>query len=58
MTQDQILKKGVILHANKVDFPDKPSISTASKEFIQNCCQYFQDERYDIKQAYEAALKL
>lgn len=58
MTQDQILKRQVILNANKVEFPDKPQVSAETKAFIKNCLVYFQDERYNIDQAYQAALKL
>lgn len=58
MTQDQILRKGVILNAYNVDFPEKPFVSQESKDFIKKCLTYFQDERYDIDQAYLAAQKL
>jgi tousled-like kinase len=58
MTQDQILKKQVILKAHKIEFPDKPSVSQETKDYIKNCLVYFQDERFNIDQAYNAAQNL
>ena len=54
MTQDQIMKKEVILSAHEVKFPPKPSISEGVKKFIKKCLTYFQDDRYDVMQAYKA----
>lgn len=54
MSQDQLLRREVILKAHSVEFPLRPSISKESKDFIRNCLKYFQDERYDILDAYKA----
>lgn len=52
MTQNEVYKKNVMLNAHKVTFPPKPNITQESKEFILNCLQYYQEDRYDVFEAY------
>lgn len=54
MSQEQILKREIILSAVKVNFPAKPQITKETKSFIENCLQYFQEDRYDVLDAYNA----
>ena len=50
-TQEQILQAGTIRDAKKVDFPQKPALSSEAKEFICKCLSYRQSERPDVMQA-------
>lgn len=40
MTQERILKEGIMLKAFSLDFPPKPVVSGEVKEFIKKCLEY------------------
>ena len=52
MSQNEVFSQNVILNAHKVNFPNKPNISQESKEFIKNCLKYYQEDRYDVFEAF------
>ena len=53
MSQEHILKSGTVLHATKVEIPDKPVVSEAAKEFIRRCLTYSQDLRPTVEKLCE-----
>lgn len=52
MSQERIIKEGVILNARKVDFPDTPLVSIECKEFIKKCLEYNVEKRYSTREAF------
>lgn len=58
MSQERILKEGIILNLKEVEFPAKPTISVETKDFIERCLQYFQENRIDVLEAWELINKL
>lgn len=53
MSQEKILKEGIILKATNITFPSKPSLSDNCKEFIKGCLKYNQEFRFSVKEAHE-----
>ena len=51
MSQNNILKQGVILNAFDVEFPSFPAVSEGAKAFIRNCLAYKIEDRLDPLQA-------
>jgi len=58
MSQERILKEGIILNLKDVEFPSKPSVSAETKDFIERCLEYFQENRIDVIEAWELINKL
>ena len=58
MSQERILKEGIILNLKEVEFPSKPAVSQETKEFIEKCLEYFQENRINVKEAWELINKL
>lgn len=58
MSQERILKEGIILNTKEVEFPSKPAISAETKDFIEKCLEYFQENRIDVIDAWELINKL
>jgi tousled-like kinase len=52
MSQNQLLQEQVILKSRQVNFPIKPLVPKEAQDFIRHCLSYYQDERYDIRQAF------
>jgi len=46
--QEQLLHKGTMLRAHKVDFPPKPKVTPEAKSFVQTCLTYRQADRPDV----------
>lgn len=55
MSQDKILKEGVILKSVRVTFPPKAGISQEAKDLITKCLAYSEIDRYDVEQVYHAS---
>ena len=57
LSQNEIVQRGVILMASKIDFPvdlcKKLRISEGAKDFISECMKYNPDERLTPFQALE-----
>ena len=53
LTQERILKEGIMLKAHYVNFPAKPNISNETKHFIKKALSYNQEDRIDVFEAYE-----
>ena len=53
LTQERILKEGIMLKAYHVQFPNKPNVSKETKEFIKQALAYNQEDRLDVFQAYQ-----
>ena len=51
-SQMAIVRDQTILNARQVQFPAKPQVSDACKDFIRNCLSYHHQDRYDVYQAY------
>lgn len=58
MSQERILKEGIMLNVKEVEFPLKPAISAETKDFIERCLEYFQENRIDVMEAAELINKL
>ena len=58
MSQERIKSEKVILRIKSINFPDKPSISQDTKDFIKQCLTYDQNERIDIFAAYSLFSKI
>lgn len=58
MSQERILKEGIMLNVKEVEFPSKPTVSSETKEFIERCLEYFQENRIDVMEACELINKL
>lgn len=54
MTQEKIFQENIIKKAKKVEFPEKPQVSTECKEFIKKCLSYNKFERFDISTAWNS----
>ncbi len=52
MSQERILKEGLMLKVLELKFPSKPSVSAESKSFIKKCLEYYQEKRLDVCEAY------
>ena len=52
MSQERILKEGLILNAKKVEFPEVTGVSLECKEFIRKCLEYDVNKRMNIQEAY------
>lgn len=53
ISQERILKEGIILNTKEVEFPEKPAVSDEIKTFIGRCLEYFQEIRIDVIEAWE-----
>lgn len=53
LTQERILKEGIMLKAHFVKFPSKPNISNETKYFIKKALAYNQEDRMDVFEAHE-----
>lgn len=53
MSQERILKEGLMLKVLDLEFPSKPNISENSKLFIRRCLEYYEDKRINVFEAYE-----
>lgn len=53
LTQERILKEGIMLKAHYVNFPSKPNISNETKYFIKKALAYNQEDRMDVFEAHE-----
>lgn len=51
-SQMAIVRDQTILNARQVQFPSKPSISDACKDFIRRCLAYHHQDRYDVYESY------
>jgi len=58
MSQERILKEGIMLNLKEVEFPVKPAVSAETKDFIERCLEYFQENRIDVLEAWELINKL
>ena len=58
MSQERILKEGIILNLKEVEFPVRPAVSSETKDFIEKCLEYFQENRLDVMEAWELINKL
>ena len=54
MSQERILKEGIMLKAYSFEFPAKPAVSTEIKDFIRKCLEYNQELRYNVFEAWNA----
>ena len=57
LSQERILKEGVMLRARQVVFPARPNISHDTKTFIQRALSYHQEDRLDVFQAAQLLSK-
>ena len=57
MSQERILKEGIMLKAYSFDFPAKPAVSTEIKDFIKKCLEYNQELRLTVFEAYNLLSK-
>lgn len=57
MTQERILKEGIMLKAYSLDFPAKPTVTTETKDFIKKCLEYHQESRYNVFEAWNCLNK-
>jgi tousled-like kinase len=57
LTQNDIMRRKIMLNAKKVEFPPKPTVSKEMKEFIERCLCYNKEDRIDINEAYEMFCK-
>lgn len=53
LSQDSMLKSETMLKATKVEFPPKPVVSDAAKDFIRRCLTYSQDLRPTVEKLCE-----
>ena len=53
LSQDNMLKSETVLRATKVEFPSKPVVSDAAKDFIRRCLTYSQDLRPTVEKLCE-----
>lgn len=53
LSQNEILRRKVMLAAKKVEFPAKPSVSNEIKDFVKRCLCYSKEDRIDIAEAYD-----
>ena len=53
LSQERILKEGIMLKAHTVNFPSKPNVSTETKEFIKKALAYNQEDRLDVFEAFQ-----
>lgn len=58
MSQERILKEGIMLNVKEVEFPIKPAVSAETKDFIERCLEYFQENRIDVFEAWDLINKL
>jgi hypothetical protein len=58
MTQERILKEGIMLKAYSLDFPAKPAVAPETKEFIKKCLEYHQENRFNVFEAWAFLNKL
>ena len=49
LSQETMLKAETVLRATKVDFPPKPVVSDAAKDFIRRCLTHSQQLRPDVE---------
>jgi tousled-like kinase len=52
MSQNKIFHEGIIVSANKAEFPNEPCISDEAKKFIYRCLEYHQEARLSVNEAY------
>ena len=52
LSQERILKDGIMLKAHSVTFPNRPNVSEDTKEFIRKALEYHQEDRMDVEAAY------
>lgn len=57
LSQERILKEGVMLRARQVDFPSRPNVSQETKNFIERALAYHQEDRLDVFQAAQLLSK-
>ena len=57
MTQERILKEGIMLKAYSLDFPAKPTVTPETKDFIKKCLEYHQESRYNVFEAWNCLNK-
>lgn len=53
MSQERILKEGLMLKVMNLEFPSKPNISDFTKDFIRKCLEYHQENRLDVFEAFD-----
>lgn len=53
LSQDHMLKSETMLKATKVEFPAKPQVSDAAKDFIRRCLTYSQELRPTVEKLCE-----
>lgn len=58
MSQERILKEGVMLKAKNAQFPAKPVITSETKHFIKKCLEYHSEERFTVLEAYSEIHKV
>ena len=54
MTQEKVFREQVVLNAQQVTFPPKPTVSAECKEFIRKCLEPDQSQRWDVAEALQA----
>lgn len=52
LSQERILKDGIMLKAYSVTFPNRPNVSEDTKDFIRKALEYHQEDRMDVEAAY------
>lgn len=53
MSQERILKEGLMLKVINLEFPNKPNVSDLTKGFIKKCLEYHQENRLDVFEAFD-----
>lgn len=54
LSQERILKDGIMLKAHSVTFPNRPNVSEDTKDFIRRALAYHQEDRMDVQEAHRS----
>ena len=57
MSQERILKEGIMLKAYSLEFPARPAVSAETKDFIRKCLEYHQENRVNVFEALALIIK-